>query len=199
MLTPSRSTLKPARIPQAAVARIPEANEILIGTHTRIASELWDALMAQRPRLHPADLLIREVFDAEYVLQMIEAGFRVYEAALPPDDQIFLDRELGYRLPNWEPLPDAFAQASRLSWTRLGYYTCLAGTVTIITETGLMKVVERDHLWFSVKQVEPLPNVGERVTILANRPFLDVETPLLDVITIWQDRENDLSDRSQSG
>jgi hypothetical protein len=174
-------------IPNSALAQISKVDEILIATHVPLQDELWRALVTRQSQRRITDVLIPRVFDANYVRQLIEVGFKVYEAVPPEGDAIYLDRRLGFRLPVWEALSDPFARACKLAWSRIGYYTCLHDTVISITDSRLMKVQERDHLWFNVRAVEPLPEIGERLTILANWPFLDSGTPLLDVVTIWRE------------
>jgi len=171
-------------IPPDVLAQIPRVHEILLAIHTPIQDELWDVLVARPPGVRPAGVLIRNVFDAAYVLKMLDAGFSVYEAMLPDDDLIFLDRKLGYRLPDWEPAPNPFSMACDLAWRRMGYYVCMRGTVALVTDSRLMQLQEREQLWFSVQPDVRLPDVGERVTILAHHPFIDIGILLLDAVAL---------------
>jgi hypothetical protein len=140
--------------------------------------------VARPPRVKAAEVLIQNVFDASYVVKMLDAGFSVYEAMLPKDDLIFLDRQQGYRLPGWEPLPDPFSAACNLAWRRMGYYVCVRGAVGMVTDSRLMQIKEREQLWFNVQPDVRLPDVGERVTILAHHPFIDIGMLLLDAVAI---------------
>jgi len=173
-------------IPPDVLAQIPRAHEILLATHTPIEDKLWDALVARSwgSGVKPAEVLIQNVFDAAYVLKMVDAGFSVYEAMLPDDDLIFLDRKLGYRLPGWEPAPNPFSAACDLAWRRMGYYVCMRGTVALVTDSRLMQLQEREQLWFKVQPDVRLPDVGERVTILAHHPFIDIGILLLDAVAL---------------
>lgn len=172
-------------IPPEVTSQILQAGEIMIGAHGPLPEELWTVLRARQPRNGVADVLIPGTFDAGYVRKMLDLRLGVYQAVLPPGDSIFLDRKHGYRLPEWTPLRDPFAAACQLTWTRTAYYTCIHDTVASILESRLLKVEERSYLWFNVRDIQPLPGVGEHIVILANRPFIDAETPLLDAVAIW--------------
>lgn len=178
-------------IPREVLAQISRVYEILLATHTPIEGELWDTLVARPSRVKAAEVLIQHVFDASYVVKMLDAGFSVYEAILPDGDLIFLDRKQGYRLPGWEPVPNPFSTACDLAWRRMGYYVCVRGTVGMVTGSRLMQIKERDGLWFSVQPAVRLPNVGERVTILAYRPFIDIGLLLLDAAALVSERSTD--------
>jgi hypothetical protein len=52
-----------------------------------------------------------------------------------------------------------------------------------------MKVAGRPHLWFNVRQVAHLPQVGQQVTILTYQPFLAAGSRLRDAIAILIDQE----------
>ena len=171
-------------IPPDVLDQVPRVYEILLAVHTFFADDLWDALVARPPRVKAAEVLIQNVFDADYVVKMLDAGFSVYEALLPGDDLIFLDRKQGYRLPGWEPLPDPFSAACNLAWRRMGYYVCVRGAVGMVTDSRLMQIKEREQLWFNVQPDVRLPDVGERVTILAHHPFIDIGMLLLDAVAI---------------
>ena len=177
-------------IPPDVLAQIPRAYEILLAVHTCFDDDLWEALVARPVGVKPAEVLIQNVFDAAYVLKMIDAGFLVYEAVLPDGDLIFLDRKQGYRLPGWEPLPNPFSAACDLAWRRMGYYVCVRGTVALVTDSRLMQLQEREQLWFSVQPDVRLPDVGERVTILAHHPFIDIGLLLLDAAAIWTETDH---------
>ena len=179
-------------IPMPVLAQLRQVQEVLITTHGPLQAELWAALVARPRAAGIATVLLGHVFDAAYVLQLLEAGFSVYEATLPNDDLIFLDRYYGYRLPIWEPLPRlfSFSLACKLAWSRRGGYGRVRDTVTLVTETGLMKVAERLHLWFNMRQVAELPAVGEQVTLLTYQPFLAGGSRLRDVVAILVDKEN---------
>jgi len=171
-------------IPPDVLAQIPRVHEILLAIHASIEDELWDALVARPPGVRPAEMLIRNVFDAAYVLKMLDASFSVYETMLPKDNLIFLDRQQGYRLPGWQPIANSFAGACDLAWRRIGYYLSIRGTVTLVTGSRVMQIKEREQLWFNVPEDVRLPDVGERVTILAHHPFIDIGLLLLDAVAL---------------
>ena len=177
-------------IPPDVLAQIPRAYEILLAVRTCFADDLWNALVARAPSVKAAEVLIPNVFDASYGVKMLDAGFSVYETMLPDDDLIFLDRKLGYRLPDWEPLPNPFSAACDLAWRRIGYYVCVRGTVGMVADSHLMQIKEREQLWFSVQPDVRLPDVGERVTILAHHPFIDTGILLLDAAAIWTETDH---------
>ncbi len=171
-------------IPREVLAQVPRVYKILLAVHTCFADDLWDALVARPPRVKAAEVLIPNVFDAAYVLKMLDAGFSVYEAMLPKDDLIFLDRQQGYRLPGWEPVPNPFSIACDLTWRRIGYYLSIRGTVTLVTGKRVVQIKEREQLWFNVSEDVRLPDVGECVTILAHHPFIDIGILLLDAVAL---------------
>jgi len=179
-------------IPPDVLAQMPRMYEILLATHTPVENALWEALVARSGEsgVKPVEVLIQNVFDADYVVKMLDAGFSVYEALFPDDDVIFMDRKLGYRLPDWEPLPNPFAAACDLAWRRMGYYVCVRGTVALVTDSRLMQLQEREQLWFSVQPDVRLPDVGEHVTILAHHPFIDIGILLLDAAAIWTETDH---------
>lgn len=171
-------------IPLDVLGQILSAHEILLAIHARIDDDLWNALVARPSGVRPAEVLIRNVFDAAWVLKMIDAGFSVYEAPLADDDLIFLDRKLGYRLPGWKPVLNPFSAACDLAWRRMGYYLCMRGTVALVGDSRLIRLKEHEQLWLSVQPDVRLPDVGERVTILAHHPFIDIGILLLDVVAL---------------
>jgi len=177
-------------IPPDVSDQIPRAYEILLAVHTCLDDDLWDALVARPPSVKAAEVLIQNVFDAAYVLKMLDAGFSVYEAMLPDDDLIFLDRKFGYRLLGWEPAPNPFSMACDLAWRRIGYYLCVRGTVALVTDSRTMQIQEREQLWFNVQPDVRLPDVGERVTILAHHPFIDIGILLLDAIALVPEQQH---------
>jgi hypothetical protein len=180
-------------IPAPVLVQMQQAHEILPTARGPLDAELWSALVTL-PRRPGAGVtvLLDHIFDVSYTLRMLEAGFSVYEATVPDDDLIFLDRYHGYRLPNWEALPRqfSFSLACHLAWSRTGGYSCVHGTVAELTKSGLMKIAERSHLWFNILQVAQRPVVGERVTLLTYCPFLDAGSRLRDVVAILVDKEN---------
>jgi len=155
---------------------------------------LWDALVARPSSVKPAQVLIQNVFDAAYVLKMLDVGFSVYKALLPDGDLIFLDRKLGYRLPEWEPAPNPFSVACDLAWRRVGYYVCMRGTVALVTDSRLMQLQECEQLWFNVQPDVRAPDVGECVTILAYHPFIDIGLLLLDAVALVSEQIADQGD-----
>jgi hypothetical protein len=178
-------------LPAPVLAQLPRVHEVLITAHGPLEADLWAALVA-RPRAAGGEMvLLDHVFDVPYVLQLLEAGFSVYEAALPDGDLIFLDRYYGYRLPNWEPLLRvfSFSLACHLAWSRSGGYGCVHDTVTDITDSGLMKVAEHSPLWFNIRQVTQPPAIGEQITLLTYQPFLAGGSRLRDVVAILVDQE----------
>lgn len=185
-------------LPNTALDPIAHAYEVLLATHKPLPDDLWQAICARAPRSGVIDVLIRSVFDADYVLQLRHAGMQVYQARIPDEDLIFLDRRLGFHLPNWEPVANAFSRACRLQWARVGIYMHTRDTVARITDSWLMQVKSSPHLWFNLRNLEALPPIGEQVTILANGSFLDTATPLLDVVAIWQADGKKLKAQSES-
>lgn len=178
-------------LPAPVLAQLPRVHEVLIAMHGPLEADLWAALVVRPRAAGMATVLLDHIFDVSYVLQLLEAGFSVYEATLPADDLIFLDRYQGYCLPTWEPLPRlfSFSLACKLAWSRRGGYGRVRDTVTLVTETGLMKVAERLHLWFNVRQIARPPCVGEQVTLLTYQPFLAGKSRLRDVVAILVDQE----------
>jgi hypothetical protein len=180
-------------IPAPVLVQLQQAHEILLTVHGPLDAELWSALVTLPPHSGATvTVLLDRVFDAAYVLQMIEAGFSVYDTTLPDEALIFLDRYHGYYLPEWAALPRSlsFSLACHLAWNRIGGYGCVRDTVAELTDSGLMKVVGRPHLWFNVRHVVNLPQVGEHVTILTYQPFLAAGSRLRDAIAILVDKEN---------
>ena len=168
-------TASRVNIPVEVLAQIPQVYEVLITTRGPLEPDLWAALVARPGQAGVVAVLVQDVFDLNYILQMLEAGFTVYEAQLPAENLIFLDRDQGYRLATWEPLPDPFTVACQLAWRRTGTYTCIRDTVTLVSDSQiLMKVKEHHYLWFSLRHVTQAPRIGERVKILTYHPFMDV-------------------------
>ena len=174
-------------IPAAVLARVPQVYEILIAIRSPLPDELWEPLQVRRAHGRHTQVLIPSVFEAAYVRQMLEAGLTVFEAQRQAEDLIFLDREQGYRLPDWEPVREPFAAACKLAWSRLGGYICLRDQVMELMGSNLMRVAERNQLRFNIGGVKERPQVGERVIILGFHPFLDASTPLLDAVAIWRE------------
>jgi hypothetical protein len=180
-------------IPAPVLVQLQQAHAILLTVPGPLDAELWSALVALPRRSGVAvTVLLDRVFDVPYVLQMLKAGFSVYETALPDEALIFLDRYRGYYLPEWTALPRSltFSLACHLAWNRTGGYGCVHDTVAELTDSGLLKVAGRPHLWFNVRHVAHLPQVGQQVTILTYQPFLAAGSRLRDAIAILVEKEN---------
>ncbi len=164
------------------------AQEILIATRAALPTELWNGLVESRSTR--VAFLIEKVFDADYLLKALDAGFHVYEAEQLRGEVLVVDRQHAFALPDWTPLDKPFELGCKLAWSRVGYYTRIRDTVTELMGSHLFRVRTHHSLVFSALHLTTLPRVGEPVTILANASFLDAATPLYDVVKIWSEPQD---------
>src|SRR5262245_33177523 len=174
-------------VAEATVAErlLPLAREVLFAPG---AEEAEDAL-ALVERLAPAghtEVLCPPQVDAELVARLLGRQFVVYDAAAAPKRSVLvLDRRLGWRLPDWEPLAHAFQTTYRLLWTRLGYYTVLTGTVTQVHAAEHLFGLEGRKLWVNVAHRGlPLPESGAALRIVGMFSFVTAGFTLFHALRI---------------
>lgn len=182
---PLPDTVDPVEEQRVAARLLPVARSVLVAPGSDDAAELLSLTERLAPPRHTEVLTPPDVGVA--VLQRLLAReFMVYDAAAAPRRGVLiLDRRLGWRVPGWEPLPEAFKTAYRLLWTRLGYYTVQSGTVERIhAENRLFSFAGR-AVWVNVAYRDlPLPSPGERLRVLGMFSFLGSTLPVLHALEI---------------
>ena len=163
----------------------PLARSVLVAP----GSEGADELLALAQRLAPArhtEILTPPDVGVDALRSLLAREFLVYDAAAAPRRGVLiLDRRLGWRVPGWEPLPQAFKTAYRLLWTRLGYYSVLSGVVDVVhAENRVFSFCGRST-WVNVAYRQlPLPSPGERLQVLGMFTFLGSTLPVLHALAI---------------
>jgi len=172
------------------------AQEIIITLPAPLPDDLLACLAARSAAsagIAPAPplLLCHRFTDPGYLLSLLKLGFQVFTAEIPDEMLIFFDRQMGYRLPDWERLPQPFHLACRLLWARTGAFTWLEGRVASV-ETGrettfrLLTLTGHAHVRIAWRQDDG-PQVGEMITVLGHQHFtLGVSLPILiEAIALW--------------
>jgi hypothetical protein len=130
-----------------------------------------------------------EASQAQYLAELVEEGFRVFEAAVPSQEMIFLDRRVGYYLPGWQPVSDPFPLACTFMWRRLGSFLVLEGTVGQANPVFFTLVGNQGLLVYTRGLGAPEP--GERVRVLALHSFLSGWSTPFPVFACWIGRALD--------
>ncbi|HLH21508.1 MAG TPA: hypothetical protein VK066_03240 [Chloroflexota bacterium] len=191
---PTRLFRRPERSPvatdpeeerQVAERLLPLARSVLLAP----GSDDPSALLALAERLAPVghtEVLTPPDVGVEALRALLACKFLVYDAAAAPRRGVLiLDRRLGWRVPGWEPLPDAFKTAYRLLWTRLGYYTVQTGTVEQVHAENRVFSFAGRATWVNVAYRDlPLPAPGERLRVLGMFSFLGSTAPVLHALAV---------------
>ena len=131
--------------------------------------------LSERKKPGSVEVLCGDFPDAVYLLGLLEKGYLLFDAVVPQQTLIFLDRQQCYRLPDWDPVPDAFSLACDLLWRRNGCYARLVGLVTEIAPGGRMfKLLVNEHYWTWVT----VPTEG---TIDCHVPAIDSRVKVLGI------------------
>jgi hypothetical protein len=168
-----------AAAPPKLVESLPHAREILL---TVANAELGDAL----------DLLARHVVapyrvqviwnhsDLDLLDALLRRGYHVYDGAVEAPNRLFAGRSLGYRLPCYEPIPDASARSHQDWWRRVGTFLLLSGVVgNSFPERELFQLVGREHFFIRIPSGNlPPPKPGTEVDVLVNCPWASSRTLL---------------------
>lgn len=124
--------------------------------------------------------------DASYLLDLLDQGYTLFDALVPPQTLVFLDRRQCYRLPDWEVVPGGFALAYDLLWRRNGYYAHLVGTVVEVAPDGRMfKLLMNEYYWTWVTLPSEgpagcqMPPTDSRVKVLGIFSWIGGATPHL--------------------
>ena len=174
----------PAEGERVSERLLPVAREVL-------AAPIGDGseeLLALVERLAPkhTEILCPSKCPPTVIARLLGQGFVVYDSsAVSRSSVLVLDRRLGWRLPQWEPLPHAFRAAARLLWTRLGYYTVQTGRVEAVhPDNCLFSLHGRTHWVNTAYRDLPLPRPGEELRVLGMFSFLGSTLPVLHAIQI---------------
>jgi hypothetical protein len=179
------AVVDPAEEEHVAQRLLPVARSVLVAPGSDDPNELLALAERLAPPRHTEVLTPPDV-GVEVLRSLLAREFLVYDAAAAPRRGVLiLDRRLGWRVPGWEPLPEAFKTAYRLLWTRLGYYTTQTGTVERVhAENRLFSFAGRS-VWVNVAYRDlPLPAPGERLRVLGMFSFLGSTLPVLHALAI---------------
>ncbi|HEY7063224.1 MAG TPA: hypothetical protein VII06_17235 [Chloroflexota bacterium] len=173
---------------QVAERLLPVARQVLVAP----GSDDPDELLGLVERLAPTgrtEVLTPPDVGVAALRRLLARQFTVYDAAAAPRrGLLILDRRLGWRVPGWEPLPEAFRSAYRLLWTRLGYYTAQAGEVAEVHPENHLFSFAGKSIWVNVAYRDlPLPRPGERLRVLGMFSFLGSTLPVLHALSIDPD------------
>ena len=177
--------IDPAEERAVACRLLPVARNVLVAPGTDGNDELLDLVQRLAPTDRTEILTPPNIAEAA-IDGLLGRGFVIYDAAAAPRTGILiLDRRLGWRVPSWQPLPEAFKTACRLLWTRLGYYTVQSGTVDQVHVENRLFSFEGRSIWVNTAYRDlPLPSPGERLRVLGMYSFLGSTLPVLHALTI---------------
>ncbi len=175
----------PAEERVVAERLLPVARQVVVVPGVDARAEL----LALVERLSPparTEILAPPDLGTEAIEGLLGRGFTVYDAAAAPRaGALILDRRLGWRLPAWEPLPEAFKTACRLLWTRLGYYTVQTGTVEAVHPENRLFSFRGRSIWVNAAYRDlALPGQGDTVRVVGMFSFLGSTLPILHALAV---------------
>lgn len=187
----ARSDLVPVNLQPVALT----ASEVLVCfTDQPPPVGLADHLRALAPEAARLELHCPPATAHRVILSLLNRGHRVFEGRAPAEAQVFFDRHVGYRLLDWSPLPDPFAAACRLVWSRTAAFVRVQGTIMEIASSSdadfvLLRLAENPYLRLSVpKAVGPLA-VCQSVVLLGRHDFrFGMDAPLLECVAVDEGR-----------
>ena len=164
---------------------LPLARQVLVAPGSDDPTELLGLVERLAPPKQTEVLTSSDV-GAEILHRLLGRAFTIYDAAAAPHRGVLiLDRRLGWRVPGWEPLPDAFTTACRLLWTRLGYYTVQSGIVAQVHPENRLFSFAGRAVWVNVAYRDlPLPAQGERLHVLGMFSCLGSTLPVLHALAV---------------
>lgn len=166
--------------------RVRMAGEIIVVLGECLPPLLHDWLQEREERPSSITILTAPDSQGEHLARLVEESFRVFEAVVPSREMVFLDRKVGYYLPGWEPIPDAFSLACSLLWRRLGSYLVLEGVVERTNPIFFALVGNRGvHIHYRGLDA---PAVGEQVRVLAVYSFVGSWSAPFTVFAQWISR-----------
>ena len=188
---PSPAAVDPVEEQQVAERLLPLARSALVAPGSDDPAELLALAERLAPPRHTEVLTPPDV-GVDALRSLLAREFLVYDAAAAPRRGVLiLDRRLGWRVPGWEPLPEAFKTAYRLLWTRLGYYTVQTGTVERVHAANRLFSFAGRSVWVNVAYRDlPLPAPGEQLRVLGMLSFLGSTLPVLHALEIERAHEN---------
>jgi hypothetical protein len=175
----------PAEEQRVAEQLLPLARSVLVAPSSDDPTDLLALVERLAPARH-TEILTPPDVSVPALRALLAREFVVYDAAAAPrSGLLILDRRLGWRVPGWEPIPQAFKTAYRLLWTRLGYYTVQTGTVDVVhAENRLFSFCGRSSFVNVAYRDLPLPSPGEHLRVLGMFSFLGSTLPVLHALTI---------------
>jgi hypothetical protein len=175
----------PAEERGVAERLVPLARSVLVAPGSDDDGELLALTDRLAPTRH-TEILTPPDIGVDVLRALLARDFLVYDAAAAPRGGVLiLDRRLGWRVPGWEPLPEAFKTAYRLLWTRLGYYTVQTGVVELVHPENRVFSFAGRSIWVNVAYRNlPLPSPGERLRALGMFSFLGSTLPVLHALAI---------------
>lgn len=161
--------LTPPLASQERRGAILDAKEVILVLGDRLPAEVEEWL-SERTQPSTVNVLCPGDFpDAEYLLELAERDYQLFDAFVHGETLLFLDRKRGYRLPSWEGVAGAFSLACALMWKRWGSYCRPVGTVSELPPgSRLFKlwVSERLWMWVMWPRDHEMPLFGSRVKVL---------------------------------
>jgi hypothetical protein len=182
---PSAAAFDAAEEQQGAERLLPLARSVLVAPGRDDPGELLSLAERLAPARHTEVLTPPDV-GPDALRRLLARQFVVYDAAAAPRHGVLiLDRRLGWQVPGWEPLPEAFKTTYRLLWTRLGYYTTQTGTVEHVHAENRVFSFAGRSVWVNVAYRDlPLPTAGERLRVVGMFSFLGSTVPVLHALAI---------------
>lgn len=165
--------------PEHLAGRIKEALETVIALAGPLPNWLIEALQASRSNHGQVKILFDSFNSGSYLAMLHRCNFMLYEAVLPGPGLLFIDRELGVRLPSLQPIKEAFPLACQLLWRRLGVVVSFQGVLTQ-SHPDLIRIELGPGfgLWLSKEGLagNDAVKAGNRVKILGISSFLASRT-----------------------
>lgn len=155
------------------------AREVILCITAGHLAGVLDALQSESVDGNRVHVLWRHS-DLDLLATLLRRGYRVFDAQLAGPDRLFIDRNLGYMLPDYRPVEHASVRAAEDWWRRCGTFLMLNGVVAAVhPEQRVFQLRGREHFFITVPPGRlALPEPGADVEVLVNCPWASSRTLL---------------------
>jgi hypothetical protein len=165
--------------PDEVTARIPTSREIILTLPDYIPERILEALLEAKRRRRFVALLSGDFEDLDYLVQLTDLGLSLYYAVIPLRMYLFLERKVGYELPDFKPVNQPYEAACRLMLKRLGRFIVLRGEVgTQYEAIHFLQLRGIENFWVPYREEDRIRE-GDAVEAFGYVSYLDSRPPFL--------------------
>lgn len=163
---------------QEVARRIHRCQEVILTLDNHPPGWLISSLSQAARGKTLVKVLFEQFSDVDFLEKLHRLNFNLFEAIIPKTGLLFLDREMGYRLPSLQPLDKPFSLACRMLWARIGQMIEVQGLVVERErEIIQLKLADDFSLWLSLKGVKAgAVKPGARVKVFGISSFFASRT-----------------------